>query len=310
VGVGGDVAALHQAFWNSPGHRANMLGDYNRVGVGVVNSDRLWVTFTFVKAPGIPSGLPSCRAPGYMLDAFGGLHPVGGAPRLATSGYWRGWDIARDVTLTADGRRGWVLDGFGGLHPVGGAPRLRTSGYWRGWDIARGVAATKDGKGAFVLDAYGGIHSAGTAPAVKPSGYWRGWQIARDIQVDPVHGARGYVLDGFGGLHPFGGMPRARLASYIGFDAARGFVLLDDATGGYIVDAFGGVHAFAVGGNPMPRSLAPTAKVTGPYAAGILQGDQPTVVVVANGAEYGAGEACAAGARWGNWSIVRAAVSP
>ena len=307
VGVGGDVEGLHRAFWNSLPHRANMLGDYNRVGVGVVNTDRLWVTFTFVKAPGLPA-LPACRAAGYMLDAFGALHPVGGAPRLATSGYWRGWDIARDVSLTADGTRGYVLDGFGGLHPVGGAARITSRSYWRGWDIARGVALTKDGRRAFVLDAYGGIHSAGSAPVVKPTGYWRGWQIARDIQVDPVHGSRGYVLDGFGALHPFGGMPRPRLSAYIGFDAARSFVFLPDATGGYIVDAFGGVHPFAVGSNPMPRTLTPTGKVTGPYATGLLLGDQ-SAVVVDNGAELGAGEACAAAPRWGNWSILRAAVS-
>src|SRR5690349_19293875 len=33
VGVGGDVPSLHRAFMNSPGHRANVLGPYDRVGV-------------------------------------------------------------------------------------------------------------------------------------------------------------------------------------------------------------------------------------------------------------------------------------
>ncbi|MGH2703523.1 MAG: CAP domain-containing protein [Actinomycetota bacterium] len=34
VGVGGDVEALHRAFMDSPGHRTNFLGDYERVGIG------------------------------------------------------------------------------------------------------------------------------------------------------------------------------------------------------------------------------------------------------------------------------------
>src|SRR5688572_28202786 len=39
VGVGYDVQGLHNAFWNSPGHKANMMKPgYNRVGIGVVHS--------------------------------------------------------------------------------------------------------------------------------------------------------------------------------------------------------------------------------------------------------------------------------
>jgi uncharacterized protein YkwD len=49
VGVGGSVPELHQAFMNSPPHRANVLKRaYDRVGVGVVSSgDRIWVTVVF-----------------------------------------------------------------------------------------------------------------------------------------------------------------------------------------------------------------------------------------------------------------------
>lgn len=63
VGVGWDVPGLHAAFMNSPGHRANVLGDFNRVGIGVVrNPDgRLWVTFVFIKGPAIaaPTTVPA-----------------------------------------------------------------------------------------------------------------------------------------------------------------------------------------------------------------------------------------------------------
>lgn len=55
VGVGWDVWSLHNAFMNSPGHRANVLGDYNRVGIGALRGGdgRLWVTFVFIKGPAI-----------------------------------------------------------------------------------------------------------------------------------------------------------------------------------------------------------------------------------------------------------------
>jgi hypothetical protein len=54
IGVGYDVQGLHNAFFNSTGHRANMLGDYNRLGVGVSrNGSQIWVTFRFVKGPAI-----------------------------------------------------------------------------------------------------------------------------------------------------------------------------------------------------------------------------------------------------------------
>ena len=52
VGMGPDVATIHQAFMNSAGHRANILGDYNYVGIGVVQSgSTTWVTEDFLKAP-------------------------------------------------------------------------------------------------------------------------------------------------------------------------------------------------------------------------------------------------------------------
>lgn len=53
VGVGPDVARLHTAFMESPGHRKNILGDYNYVGVGVVRESdtKIWVTVVFMRGP-------------------------------------------------------------------------------------------------------------------------------------------------------------------------------------------------------------------------------------------------------------------
>lgn len=53
VGVGPSVERIQQAFMESPGHRANVLGDYDRIGIGVYEqSGRLWVTVNFLKGSG------------------------------------------------------------------------------------------------------------------------------------------------------------------------------------------------------------------------------------------------------------------
>lgn len=51
VGRGGSVSSLHQAFLDSPGHRANILGDYNYAGIGTDTSSSgvLYVTVVFMK---------------------------------------------------------------------------------------------------------------------------------------------------------------------------------------------------------------------------------------------------------------------
>lgn len=46
------VASLHQAFMNSTGHRRNILGSYNQVGIGVVQrGSTFWVTVNFLEGP-------------------------------------------------------------------------------------------------------------------------------------------------------------------------------------------------------------------------------------------------------------------
>ena len=59
VGVGWDINALHDGFMNSSGHRANILGNYNYVGIGVKQDDdgAYWVTVIFMRAePGLNGG--------------------------------------------------------------------------------------------------------------------------------------------------------------------------------------------------------------------------------------------------------------
>jgi len=65
VGRGGSVSSLHQAFMNSSGHRANILGDYNYVGIGTdTASGVLYVTVVFMKKGSTaPAPTPTTTAP-------------------------------------------------------------------------------------------------------------------------------------------------------------------------------------------------------------------------------------------------------
>lgn len=50
VGTGSGVDELHAAFMASDGHRRNILGDFDRIGVGVkVTNGRVWVTVDFLQ---------------------------------------------------------------------------------------------------------------------------------------------------------------------------------------------------------------------------------------------------------------------
>jgi hypothetical protein len=310
VGIGADVPELHRAFWDSPDHRTNVLGDFNRVGIGVARGadGLLRVTVDFVAGPpvGGTTGLAPCRSAGYVLDAYGGVHAAGGAVPLRSPAYWPGWDVARDLDLPRGDRRGQVLDAFGGLHPVGGARRLRDAAGWPGWDVARAVAVQPGGAGAYVLDAFGGVHAAGAARRVGAIGYWPGRDVAVDLQLAPRRADAGYVLDDHGGLHRFGtDLAPPRTSWRDGAGSARSFFFLDHGRGGYVTDARGDLHPFAVGGAALPPALPSRIPLAG-AAVGALDAGSGPVAVTAGGAEIGVRSGCASPAPWGVRQLVRA----
>jgi hypothetical protein len=61
---------------------------------------------------------------------------------LATTAYWRGWDIARGLAILPGGGGGYVVDGWGGFHPIGAAPAVDAPVYTPGRDAVRGAAAS------------------------------------------------------------------------------------------------------------------------------------------------------------------------
>lgn len=66
------VLGLHNAFVNSSGHYANMVGDHNQVGIGVhIDHAKMWVTVRFAKGD-LPSGTSATALTTATYDANGG----------------------------------------------------------------------------------------------------------------------------------------------------------------------------------------------------------------------------------------------
>ena len=87
VGEGGSVADVDAAFLNSPEHRENILGNYTKVGVGVVWKDgTLWVTevFELPEHHSAPPPQPAYTAPRPRPAVPVAAAPVSSTPRRRT----------------------------------------------------------------------------------------------------------------------------------------------------------------------------------------------------------------------------------
>jgi hypothetical protein len=64
VGMGPDCESLHNAFMDSPGHKANVLDkDYNQIGVGVeIDAGTIYVTMVFAGRPSGSTPKPTVKA--------------------------------------------------------------------------------------------------------------------------------------------------------------------------------------------------------------------------------------------------------
>jgi hypothetical protein len=193
-------------------------------------------------------------ADGWVVDAHGGLHPFGGAPVVAGSGWWPDEDLARGVVLDDMGEGGWVLDAWGGLHPFGGAAPVAGEAWWPGEDRARGAVVDDGGPGGWVVAADGSMTTFGGAAPVQVTAWWPGEDLARGLVLDDA-GFGGWVVDAFGGLHPFGDAePVSGSGWWPGEDRVRGAVADDGGPGGWVVAADGSLHEF--GGAPAVEASA------------------------------------------------------
>jgi hypothetical protein len=256
----------------------------------------------------------------YVLDGWGGVHPLGKAPALSTSAAWPTKDIAFSLALFPDGTGGYVMDGWGQLHPVGSAPSVDSHIYWPHWIGAREIVmapwSSRARPAGYLLDADGAIHPFGGAPAVTGNTLWPSQGIARGIVLTPdsTPGAvAGYTLDGYGGVHPFGGARPVVGAAHWSTDIARGIVLTRGSNGlfvnGYTLDYSGGIHPF--GG---ARLVTPSATWPGQDMADSIvswtaapSGDPGGWVLDRHGEvhPWGSAPSVAPSKTWPGWDIAR-----
>lgn len=207
----------------------------------------------------------------YVLDGWGGVHPVGAARALATTASWPHRDEAQSLALFPDGSGGYVMDANGGVHPVGSAPQVEGVAYWVGLNFARAIQmapwSSAHRPAGWVMTLYGQLYAFGGAPEINGYTWWPGTDSARSFAVLPAstpHSVMGYVLDAHGGLHPFGGAPKVSgNPTWPSSDIARGIALLPTSSAagasGYTLDGYGGIHEFggapAVKGSPYWKGL-------------------------------------------------------
>ena len=115
VGVGPTVQSLHDAFMASSGHRANILGDFNYVGIGVAveSPTKMWVTVVFMRGP---EGLAEPSGPAAKITLPEGATNLGVVD--TSSGIWYLRDNAGAITDFYYGNAGdspamgdWDCDG-------------------------------------------------------------------------------------------------------------------------------------------------------------------------------------------------------
>ena len=158
VGTGGSVTSLHTAFMNSPGHRANVLGDYNRVSIAViVDGARIWVTFDFMKGPpvsgatGLEPALPTIpfsQAGNFWVATANGKVYGNGTAKLFGDMSTR--VLARPIDGMAASPTGngyWLVASDGGIFAFGDALFYGSTGALTLNQPIVAMAPTSTGKG-------------------------------------------------------------------------------------------------------------------------------------------------------------------
>jgi hypothetical protein len=189
VGRGGDVNGLHVAFMNSPGHRANVLGDYNRVGIAVVvNGNTIWVTFNFLKGPAIAAApAPPPPPPNVPVTVARTIDDA--CPASVPRGTFTDVSAADVHALPIDCVAWW--DVAGGIAPTKYAPSRQVNRAQMASFVARAIEATGFVLPAAPRDAFGdddgSVHepainqlaAVGVVTGVRPGAYAPGDLVTR-----------------------------------------------------------------------------------------------------------------------------------
>lgn len=141
---------------------------------------------------------------GYVLDFFGGIHPIGGADAISSPLPSSSPNkLYRDFVIDIASGSGYGLKSDGSVIAFGGAP-LVAAGPSLPSNLGRRLVMDWATKKYYVLDGWGGIHHKEGAADITSNPYWSGWDIARAIQIIDWSDGKGYVMDGWGGIHPIG----------------------------------------------------------------------------------------------------------
>ncbi len=183
VGYGTDEASLFQAFVNSSGHRANLLGAFNGVGIGQVSSGgRLWTTHVFIETttnlqpvpPPVWTAAGAGRPQGGMWTATntGTVAARAGAPHLG--------QLASPPNEAVVGMAAapsswgyWLVAGDGGVFAYGDSGFYGSTGAYHLNRAVVGMAPTPSGRGYWLVASDGGIFAFGDAGFYGSTGGYR-----------------------------------------------------------------------------------------------------------------------------------------
>jgi hypothetical protein len=122
---GQDIAKYVVTIGEGKGYTLDAYGGIHPFGGAPVISPQdgaYWKGWDIARAIAVnPPTTDFPHVTGYLLDGFGGLHSLAEVgkpyPPARKAGWWPGWDIARDITLSGFAT-GYQVDGKGGLHPL------------------------------------------------------------------------------------------------------------------------------------------------------------------------------------------------
>ena len=211
VGWGPSAQWLHTGFWNSAPHRANMLGDYNRVGIGArVEADGdVWVTVNFLKGPYLapsPPPAPSLELPpvdSWAVTPEGVVTAFGDAPWLGDASELALTDPIVGISATPTGNGYWLVGQDGGIFTFGDAVFHGSTGALRLNQPIVAMSSTPTGDGYWLTASDGGIFTFGDADFHGSTG---ALQLNSPIvAMAPTPSGDGYWLTASdGGIFTFG----------------------------------------------------------------------------------------------------------
>ena len=267
VGVGGSAERLHDAFMASPSHRANVLGDYNSMGVGVATEPdgRIWVTFNFMNGPTVDGTTGLERRPDadlWLTDSGGGVFAFGQASFAGSLG---GRALAAPIVGTAptpSGQGYWLVASDGGVFSFGDAQFFGSTGDIRLREAVVDLAPTPTANGYWLFARDGGVFAFGRAPFFGSTG---GLMLRSPIVgATPTPDGTGYwMAAGDGGVFAFGRAPfLGSLGSVVLRSPITGIASTPSGRGYWLVGEDGGIFTFgdarffgSTGGRRLPSPI-------------------------------------------------------